>query len=287
MASPGKKPSRMAVPRSLKLNRAKVRARRPSGGQRSVIRIVVADKLPLDRRSMVSLLASQPDFDVVGEAETTDRAAELCATLQPDILLLALRTGASGGRTPIVDIRAVAPRTPILAVAERGEGECIVLNPPKPGRGIALDGAAPSPTCTQGTDCLHIAVSEGASGTIRRSADPEVFFQAIRTVSSGNAWYESGTATAIMRHALSSESKARALSSRELDVAELISIGRSNKEIAKALEIGEPTVKKHVGHILEKLQLQDRLQVGLYVARNPLVLRPNGARRPEAKGGSE
>ena len=84
-----------------------------------------------------------------------------------------------------------------------------------------------------------------------------------------------------MRHALSPqhESHSHALSSRELDVAELISVGRSNKEIAQALGISEPTVKKHVGHILDKLGLQDRLQVGLYVARNPLVLQPNGARR--------
>ncbi|HET9950210.1 MAG TPA: response regulator transcription factor [Candidatus Eisenbacteria bacterium] len=246
------------------------------------IRIVVADKLPLDRRSLVSLLATQADFDVVGEAETTEQAAESCAALKPSILLLALRIGTGVGRTPILDIRAIAPHVPILAMAERGEGECIVLNPPKPGRDIAM-GAQPAhaPMCSQGTDCLQIAVAEGASGTIRRSADPEVFFHAIRTVSSGNAWYEAGTATAIMRHALAphTETTSHALSSRELDVAELISVGRSNKEIAQALGISEPTVKKHVGHILDKLGLQDRLQVGLFVARNPLVLQPNGARR--------
>ena len=59
----------------------------------------------------------------------------------------------------------------------------------------------------------------------------------------------------------------------ETEVAELIADGRSNKEIAQALNISEPTVKKHVGHILGKLRLQDRLLIGLYVARNPLVLR--------------
>jgi DNA-binding NarL/FixJ family response regulator len=246
------------------------------------IRIVVADKLPLDRRSLVSLLVTQPDFDVVGEAESVEQAAEFCGRLRPNILLIALRIGANVGRTPIVDIRSQAPETPILAMAERGEGECIVLNPPKPGRDIAMSGQSPQgPICSQGTDCLQIAVAEGASGTIRRSADPEVFFHAIRTVASGNAWYEAGTASAIMRHALApaTDNHTHALSARELDVAELISVGRSNKEIAQALGISEPTVKKHVGHILDKLGLQDRLQVGLYVARNPLVLQPSGARR--------
>ena len=55
-------------------------------------------------------------------------------------------------------------------------------------------------------------------------------------------------------------------------MADLIADGRSNKEIALALAISEPTVKKHVGHILGKLGLQDRLQIGIYVVRNPLLL---------------
>jgi DNA-binding NarL/FixJ family response regulator len=286
-----KKAAKKAPKKSAKRAPARSAARKPAARRqpartleavRPKIRIVVADKLPLDRRSLVSLLATQADFDIVGEAETVEQTAEYCARLRPSILVIALRLGAHLGRTPIVDIRTEAPDTPILAMAERGEGECIVLNPPKPGRDIPMMGAAPpSPICSQGTDCLQIAVAEGASGTIRRSADPEVFFHAIRTVASGNAWYEAGTASAIMRHALSpaQENHTHALSSRELDVAELISVGRSNKEIAQALGISEPTVKKHVGHILDKLGLQDRLQVGLYVARNPLVLQPAGARR--------
>ncbi|HEU4335117.1 MAG TPA: response regulator transcription factor [Candidatus Eisenbacteria bacterium] len=270
-----KQPARIQAVRRVETDR-----RAPAPANR--IRIVVADKLPLDRRSLVSLLVTQPDFDVVGEAESVEQAAEFCGRLRPNILLIALRIGANVGRTPIVDIRSQAPDTPILAMAERGEGECIVLNPPKPGRDIAMSGQpSHGPICSQGTDCLQIAVAEGASGTIRRSADPEVFFHAIRTVASGNAWYEAGTASAIMRHALApaTDNHTHALSARELDVAELISVGRSNKEIAQALGISEPTVKKHVGHILDKLGLQDRLQVGLYVARNPLVLQPSGARR--------
>ena len=63
------------------------------------------------------------------------------------------------------------------------------------------------------------------------------------------------------------------LSERELDVAVLIAEGRSNKEIAHALGISVPTVKKHVGRLLEKLGLHDRLQVGLFLARNPVTLR--------------
>jgi two-component system nitrate/nitrite response regulator NarL len=131
-----------------------------------------------------------------------------------------------------------------------------------------------------GADCLQLAALDGASGTIRRSSTPAELFQAIRAVAAGRSWYDSGPATSTSRHALSGNGNRRTLSSRELQVAELIAGGRSNKEISTSLGISEPTVKKHMGRILSKLGLQDRLQVGLYVARNPMVLRPLNARRP-------
>jgi DNA-binding NarL/FixJ family response regulator len=206
----------------------------------------------------------------VGEASTVDEVIFSSRRLSPSVVLLALRLPVSGGQTALSQIRAHVSRVPILAVAERGEGECMVLNPPHAGH-AASD---PKAHCNSGTDCLQLAVAEGAAGTIRRSANPEDLFRAIRAVALGNPWYDAGTATAIMRHALARKSPdARpSLSERESAVADLIANGRSNKEIADALGISVPTVKKHVGHILAKLNLQDRLQIGLYVARNPLFL---------------
>jgi DNA-binding NarL/FixJ family response regulator len=243
------------------------------------VRIVIADDLPMDRAGMAAVLRSQPDFEVVGEVATTREAAAMCRDLSPSILILALRLEAGEGRTPIATVHANSPGTPVLAVAERGEGHCLVLNPPGSRR---TDTISLPLTCTQGTDCLQLAVADGATGTIRRSASPEDLFRAIRAVAAGNAWYESGTATAIMRHALAGNGAgepAATLSGRELEVAELIAAGRSNKEIASNLNISAPTVKKHVGQILTKLGLQDRLQVGLFVARNPLILRPLSSKR--------
>ncbi len=137
------------------------------------------------------------------------------------------------------------------------------------------------PAAQMVTDCLQLAVSEGALGALRRDAEPEQLYRAVRTVAQGNAWYEPGTASAMLKRALGTDlaNGSRALSTRELDVAGLIADGRSNKEIARALGISEPTVKKHVGNILGKLSLQDRLQIGLHVARNPLLLRRSSARR--------
>jgi len=240
----------------------------------STIRILLADNQLIDRAGLAAVLQDQPDFEIVGEASDAMEASRLSHEARPSVTILALQLPAPDGKTALSHIRAHAPTIPILAMAERGRRECMVLNPPRSGDGPH----EPHAHCATGTDCLELAVSQGATGTIRRDADPEELYRAIRTVASGKAWYEAGTAAAIMRHALGGATRAlRNLSARETEVAELIANGRSNKEIAQALGITDTTVKKHVGQILAKLQLQDRLQVGLYVARNPLVLRLHDA----------
>jgi DNA-binding NarL/FixJ family response regulator len=169
----------------------------------------------------------------------------------------------------IPQIREALPRLRILALADRGADACLVLNPPFRREGVPL------PLCAHGTDCLTLAVQQGAMATLRRSADPEDLFRALRTIAAGNAWYDPGTANSML--SISGPGGAGAngdgheLSEREVEVAGLLAEGLSNKEISSALKISEPTVKKHIGHILEKLKLSDRLQAGLYIARNPLI----------------
>jgi DNA-binding NarL/FixJ family response regulator len=131
--------------------------------------------------------------------------------------------------------------------------------------------------CSVGTDCLALAVSQGARATLRRNADPEDLFRGIRAVAQGQSWFDPQTTSGLVSVAESGAKgeggPAESLSERELDVAALIAEGLSNKEISTALAISEPTVKKHVGRVLEKLGLQDRLQAGLYIARHPLLIR--------------
>jgi len=107
---------------------------------------------------------------------------------------------------------------------------------------------------------------------VRRDADPEDLFRAIRAAAAGQSLFDSRTTANFTASGASVEGLKRRLSERELDVAALIAEGYSNKEISTALVISEPTVKKHVGHILDKLGLQDRLQAGLHIARNPLIV---------------
>ncbi len=229
--------------------------------------IVVADGAAIDRAAIASLLRAEADFLVVGEAGNTQEAIELCRRMEPHVLVLTLTLPSPLGEPALAEIRSALPDLSIVAMSERGWSECLVLNPPTPGH---LHHDAPrSSLCGAGHDCLQIAAAQGAAGTVRRSADPKALLTTIRAVASGRSAYEPGTLTnlgAPLEHDGDTP-----LSPRLLEVSHLLAEGRSNKEIASALGISEPTVKKHVTRLLERLGLEDRLQAGLFIARHPLL----------------
>lgn len=236
-----------------------------------IIRVVVADGQELDRRGIVGLIERQRDIEVVGEAGSLDDAIATCRARRPDVLVLSLNLDGAGGDLAIGRAVAELESLPILAVSERGSANCMVLNPPgRPTLGHVQHGEG----CEGGTSCLAVSRSLGARGTLRRSAAPDALFAAIRALASGGTSHEGETAPGFLPlTALAAAGPVR-FTDREREVAALIAAGRSNKEIANALAISEPTVKKHVGRILGKLGVSDRLQAGLYLTRHPLTLRP-------------
>ncbi len=236
----------------------------------AVVRLVIADSQAIDRGGLVGLLEAERDFEVVGEAATVDEMVRQCVALEPDVLLLSLNLPGQEQGAAIPTLRAAIPNLRIVALSERGAANCLVLNPPY----RQQTAAELNLLCANGIDCLQLAVTQGAMATVRRSADPEDLFRAIRSVAEGSAWYDPTTTTGLLAASRpDGAGAAMTLSDRELGVAALIAEGRSNKEISSALGISEATVKKQVGHILEKLGLQDRLQAGLLLARNPLIFR--------------
>jgi DNA-binding NarL/FixJ family response regulator len=230
---------------------------------------VVVDAQVLDRRGMVGLISTQPDLRVVAECGTIGEAIAQFRIHNPDLVIVSLGLRGEKGESPVRALRTALPSARILAISERGFLDCLVLNPP----GSVAEGQRS--TCELATDCLQLAAVEGAQGALRRSAEPDDLFAAVRAVAAGRAWYEPNTTAALATGALRQgvSPSGESLSDRELEVAALLSRGRSNKEIATALEISEPTVKKHVGRILLKFGVQDRLQAGLFVARHPMLLR--------------
>jgi len=237
------------------------------------IRIVVADDHALDRAGIVNLLQSQEAFEVVGETWTVEDSIERCRVLQPDVFVLALKLCFQDHEAAIPAIRSQLPELRILALSERSAEHCLVLNPPWRKWLSEMSVGAPP----VGMDCLQMAAHQGAMATLRRSADPQDLFLAVRLVAQGQACYDPMTATGILAETGGKRAgvgRSHPLSDREMEVAALLVEAHSNKEIALLLGIREPTVKKHVRHILDKLGLEDRLQAGLFLARNPLLLEP-------------
>jgi DNA-binding NarL/FixJ family response regulator len=240
------------------------------------IRVVVGDPHAIDRGGLVWLIDRERGFSVVGEAANVDEVLQQCKALKPDVLVVSVNLPEQREEALIPALLRKLPDLRIVALSDRGALNCVVLNPP----GRRRDTAKAVPHCPVGTDCLALAAAQGARATVRRDADPEDLLRAIRAAAAGQSWYDRQTTSNFAANGSGSPAESehveRGLSERELDVAALLAEGLSNKEISTALAISEPTVKKHVGHILEKLGLQDRLQAGLHIARNPLIV----ARRP-------
>jgi len=248
------------------------------GADTSSIRVLVADSQAIDRRALALLLRSQHDLRVVGEAANADEALVMARVHVPHVTVLSLALPTSGGEPALPWLLAAEPGLRAIAISERGWEQCMVLNPPP--------SAAPPDSadhrCDGGVDCLQLAMAQGALGTVRRSADPERLFGAIRAVAQGRSSHDPAALEAMSRPALPGALHRPSLSPREVEVAALIGRGCSNKEIAATLAISEPTVKKHVGRVLAKLGVQDRLQAGLFVTRHPLHLAADRPPRPEA-----
>jgi DNA-binding NarL/FixJ family response regulator len=263
--------SQHPAPRKPQPRAAARRAPQTPRAARPRIRILVADGYAIDRHGMTGLLQSQRDFEVVADAATIPEAIERWRAHAPDVLVLAQSVPFVEGETAVASVRAALPGARILAIADRSAAHCVVLHPPSRER---VEEAVPGRACAVGTDCLQLAFNDGAMGTLRRSASPAELFQAVRALASGVAWLEAGTAARLAGGAFAPDADGDlAFSERELDVAAMIAEGLSNKEISMALRISEPTVKKYVGRIFEKLHVDDRLQAGLFLSRHPLMLR--------------
>lgn len=240
------------------------RSARSAGHRR--ISVVVAVQACLDRESLLAMLRTQPDLQVVGGAGTLTETLELCLARRPLVLLLSTLLSDPREVPASAVIRLAVPETRIVAIAPHGADRCVLLNPID---SIAGDGRRRFPA--EHHTCADFALEHGAVRAVSRDATPEDLFGAVRAAAEGPPWAANGL--------LPNHSPARLLTHQESRVARLVGQGDSNKEIAVALRISELTVKKHIGHVLHKLGLHDRLQLGLCVARHPLAFREEPAGR--------
>jgi DNA-binding NarL/FixJ family response regulator len=203
-----------------------------------VIRVLLADDQALVRGGFASILAGQPDMEVVGEAADGAEAVELARTTRPDVV--------------VMDIRM--PRLDGIAATRR-----LLERHSSPARVLML-------TTFNQEAYVYDALRAGASGFLLKSAPPRELAGAIRTVAGGDALLAPEITRAMIedyvqrpRPGTATPQVLDALTPRELEVLGLIAKGRSNAEIAGELFLSEPTVKTHVTRILAKLQLRDRV----------------------------
>lgn len=191
------------------------------------IRIVIADDHPVVRSGLMSMLESQPDFEVAGEAENGKRAVELVEKLSPGIVLMDLRMPVMDGVAAIEAISAKHPRTRILVLT----------------------------TYDSDSDILR-AVEAGATGYLLKDSPREELYEAVRSTASGKPRLTPMVAHSLMKSIR--EPRPQKLSRREIEVLEFVRKGLSNKEVGRELHISEATVKTHLIHAFGKLGVDDR-----------------------------
>lgn len=200
-------------------------------------RVLVADSLSIFRAGVRNLLARKSGFDVL-EAETTDEVVRVAVEERAEIALIDLHLPPRGGLEAVRRLHQGGRTYPILWSFD-------------PTREAVLNG-----------------IRAGAFGFLRKDISPDGLVQALRGVAQGEAPISRDLVSLMIDalHELDQQNAARerlaSLSSRELEVLELVSGGARNRQIAAALTISEFTVKRHVQNILEKLEVASRRAAG-------------------------
>ncbi len=191
------------------------------------IRILISDDHPVVRAGLSGMISAEPGFEVIGEAGNGKEAIALTGELKPDVVLMDLRMPEMDGVTAIGHIKGDYPDVQILVLT----------------------------TYESDADILR-AIETGATGYLLKDTPREELFGAIRLVAEGKSPLDPGVATRLMQRMRGSDEEG--LSTREIEVLELVARGTSNKEIAKQLWVSETTVKSHMLHIFDKLGVTDR-----------------------------
>jgi DNA-binding NarL/FixJ family response regulator len=215
-----------------------------SGPPRRALRVVIADDQALVRAGFRMILTSQPDIEVVAEAQDGEAAITVWQRHRPDVLLMDIRM-------PRLDGLEATRR--IMADGRGGGTRIIILTT------FDLD------------EYVYAALQAGASGFLLKDVTPEQLIVAVRLISTGDALlapsitrrlverFARPGASSTLPPATSQEGLAT-LTPRELEVLTLMARGLSNAEIASDLILSEATVKTHVARVLSKLELRDRVQ---------------------------
>ncbi|MGX2993740.1 response regulator [Streptomyces sp. JNUCC 64] len=194
------------------------------------ITLLIVDDHPVVRDGLRGMFASDPGFDVLGEAEGGVEAVELVGRLDPDVVLMDLRMPAGGGVRAIAELTRRGARAKVLVLT----------------------------TYDTDSDTLP-AIEAGATGYLLKDAPRDELFGAVRAAAEGRTVLSPAVASRLVDAVRNpAATTGRALSAREREVLALVAKGTSNRGIARELFISEATVKTHLTHLYGKLGVRDR-----------------------------
>lgn len=207
-------------------------------------RIFLVDDHEIVRRGIRDLLWAEDDLEVVGEAGTADEALEGVAHTKPDVAVLDVRLGPTDSASGIEVCREIRSQHPEVA--------CIIL------------------TSFADDDALFAAIMAGASGYVLKQIDGRQLISTIRRVAAGESLLDPAVTARVLeriRHPAPEPDPLAGLSDQERRILQLISEGKTNRQIAEELFLAEKTVKNYVSRLLAKLGMERRSEAAAYAAR--------------------
>jgi len=213
-----------------------------------VITIVLADDQPLVRMGLRRIFDRRHGFDVVAEAGDGAEAVELARTLHPNVVVMDMRMPGTNGAEAIRRMRELDSPPPVLVLTTYDDNETV-----------------------------HEAVTAGAAGFALKDSSAEDLHRAVREIANGNGWIDYTVARPLLQTfgevvpPPERRAKLSLLTERELHVMKLLGRGCTNSEIASELCVSTGTVKTHVGSILAKLRLRDRVAAVVFAFEHGLA----------------
>jgi DNA-binding NarL/FixJ family response regulator len=208
------------------------------------VTLVIADDHEVIRKGLASLLAGSP-VEVVGEAATGKETVKLAEKLRPDVVLLDVRMPEGDGLSTLEKLRSRLPETKVVMLSTYD-------NPTYVARAVAL----------------------GAADYVLKGSGREELIAALEAAATGQSPSRGGElrrVAAAMKLRQGADDEEIPLTQREIQVLRHVSLGLSNKEIGRSLEISVETVKEHVQNILRKISVSDRTQAAVWAVRKGLV----------------
>ena len=212
----------------------------------TAIRILLVDDHTLFRSGLKALLQRQPDFEVIGEAADGLEGVKLAEQLKPDVVLLDLDMPVMHGRDALSQILVTQPQLAVLMLTVSEDGEDLA-------------------------ECMK----SGARGYLLKNINADFLLASIRRAVDGDSVLSPEMTAKLVARLRAPVAEPRnqeldSLTPRERETLSYLASGASNKEIARALDLAESTIKVHVQNILRKLSLSSRVQAAVYAVEHGL-----------------